>query len=403
MDILFVHEVNWLEKVTYEIHELPELLAARGHRVRFVDFPEARSLRGFRRLLDFRTESRLVEGRTVPSAQIEVVTPGRVMPPPLDRLLASLTFVPQLIRILIRDRPDILVVYSVPTNGWQTILLARIMRIPTLFRGMDVAHLIRKTKLAWLVRWSERLVYRKADWVSVNNCALKAYCISNGARTDRTSVEYAGLDVEHFRRRDDLNDLRVRYGISESDKVVVYMGTLFRFSGLDGFLREMAIRSSSLSGLKVLIVGDGELRPTLERICETTGIGQRVVFTGVVRYSELPYVLSLGDVAINTLVPQDVTNNAFPWKVAQYAATGLPTVSTPLAGLRALFPDGNGVMYASSPTEIWDRTLELLGGGEGQLAEMGRRSREIVLRSCNWTQNIDEFEQKIGRLVGQGL
>ena len=40
MKILVVHEVSYLRKVVYEIHEFPELLALRGHEVTFVDFDE---------------------------------------------------------------------------------------------------------------------------------------------------------------------------------------------------------------------------------------------------------------------------------------------------------------------------------------------------------------------------
>ncbi|NDC99922.1 glycosyltransferase, partial [bacterium] len=40
MRFLFVHEVNWREKVTYEIHDIPELLSIAGHEVTFIDFPE---------------------------------------------------------------------------------------------------------------------------------------------------------------------------------------------------------------------------------------------------------------------------------------------------------------------------------------------------------------------------
>ena len=40
MNLLFIHEVNWRDKVTFEIHDIPELLSIAGHSVFFIDYPE---------------------------------------------------------------------------------------------------------------------------------------------------------------------------------------------------------------------------------------------------------------------------------------------------------------------------------------------------------------------------
>jgi hypothetical protein len=40
MKILVLHEIDYLEKVIYEIHEFPELLAKVGHDVTFFHFQE---------------------------------------------------------------------------------------------------------------------------------------------------------------------------------------------------------------------------------------------------------------------------------------------------------------------------------------------------------------------------
>jgi glycosyltransferase involved in cell wall biosynthesis len=47
--------------------------------------------------------------------------------------------------------------------------------------------------------------------------------------------------------------------------------------------------------------------------------------------------LKVADVAVNTLEPTLVANVAFPNKVLQYMAAGLPVVSTKLAGLYSVF------------------------------------------------------------------
>ena len=77
MRILFVHEVNYRKKVIFEMHDFPELLSLAGHDVVFVDFAEGVERSGWRRFLDWRTETSIVEERAHSGAAVEVRTPGR--------------------------------------------------------------------------------------------------------------------------------------------------------------------------------------------------------------------------------------------------------------------------------------------------------------------------------------
>ena len=40
MNILVIHEVDWLKKITYEIHHLSELFSLEGHNVYAIDIPD---------------------------------------------------------------------------------------------------------------------------------------------------------------------------------------------------------------------------------------------------------------------------------------------------------------------------------------------------------------------------
>ena len=70
MNILVVHEVDWIRKVVYELHEIAELLSLRGHNVVAIDFEEQWERTG---LLDFgylRTKTCQAGGRSYPRSQV---------------------------------------------------------------------------------------------------------------------------------------------------------------------------------------------------------------------------------------------------------------------------------------------------------------------------------------------
>jgi glycosyltransferase involved in cell wall biosynthesis len=398
MRLLFVHEVNYLRKVVYEIHDFPELLSLRGHEVTFVDFPEDEPRAGWRRLLDLRTSVRPGQHRAHAGASVEVRTPGRVLPPPLDRLLASATHVPVIARLLRRGRFDAVVLYGVPTNGWQTIRLARRAGVPVLFRAIDVSHELRPSIYTWLIRRAEHYIYRHADGVSANNVALRRYAIAAGARPERVSVEYPGLDLERFSPGPKPVGLMERYGLSASDRVVLFMGTFYRFAGLDVFLDCFAPVLRARPDVKLLLIGGGEADAELRAQVARLGLDASVVFTGFIDYPSLADHLRLGDLAINPFSEEVVTNYALPGKILQYAGSGLPTVCTRLEGIQGMVPEGEGITYRAAGPDFADAVVAWLDDPEARRAA-GRLARQAMESRCQWDAATSAFEQAIERVV----
>lgn len=398
MRILFVHEVNYRAKVVYEIHDFPELLSLRGHDVVFLDYPEGESRSGLSAILDVRTRVRTGVCRAHDGASIEVRTAGRGLFPPIDRVTASLTHVPLIARALKSKSFDAVVLYSVPTNGWQTIALARRYGIPVLFRAIDVSHLLRPTIFRRLIRRAERFIYKHADGVSVNNTALREYAIASGAIRPNVSVEYPGIDLDRFHPGPKSPELLRRYGLDVADRVIVFMGTLFRFSGLDWLIRQLAPILLKRPDLKLLLLGGGEAESELKELVRELRLQRSVVFTGFIEYDDLVSHLHLGDVAVNPFKEELVTRNALPGKVLQYAASGLPTVCTRLDGMQGLLPEGDGITYAA-PGEPFVSTVLRLVDDDDARRKLAERARTAMEARCQWTERAAAFEQVVQALV----
>ena len=153
MRILFLHEVGYLEKPIFEMHEFPEHLAARGHEVAFADYPETPT---------HQTASRfgvVVEGRVLSGVSLRLYSQKAVFPGIVGRLLAVFLFPFFFHRVLSHFKPDIVVSFAVPTSGWQAAIICRVQRIPLVFRALDVSHRIRRSMFASLIKVAERLVY----------------------------------------------------------------------------------------------------------------------------------------------------------------------------------------------------------------------------------------------------
>lgn len=354
MRILFVHEVNYLDKPIYEMHEFPEHLAKRGHDIGFWHFPEGYELAkimtlGWRKQIHGRVVGR--SGMTLFTPQISGNFLGRLLTVALAHYFAE--------KAIKEFKPQLIVSYSVPTQGWQTIRVAKKLGVPVVFRALDVSHRIRKGPFWRFIYWAEVYTYRNADWVSANNPAMLEYCLKMGANSLRSSVDWPPIDLSQFGKAASSLGLRNKLGIPKGHKIILYMGSFFYFSGLPDVIREFA-RASAHEHL--VLIGGGEQDSDLRKLVENLGMSHKVTFTGFVSFGDLPAYLKLADVAINPMKPSLVAHAAIPNKVIQYLASGLVVVSTHLKGLELSFGQSNALHFVDSPQQVAKRALDICRG-----------------------------------------
>jgi glycosyltransferase involved in cell wall biosynthesis len=242
-----------------------------------------------------------------------------------------------------------------------------------------------------LIKLSERYVFQNADRLSTHNKALLNYCIRLGARIETSSITVPGVDHGRFVTSDPDFHLQAQLGIDPSDKVLLFMGTIFRFSGLFELISELAPTMHSDSKLKFLILGDGEDFERLKDRVEELSLQRQVIMPGRIEYEELSAFLRLGSVGLLPFRPELATDCALPAKVFQYLACGLPTVATQLEGLSHAVDEGDGIIFASSLYEMVSVALNLLENPQA-LSKLSKRGLQTISENYSWEKQIASFE-----------
>ena len=391
MKILFVHEVSWFNKVVYEMHDFPELLSLKGHEVHFLDFDEGKPRARWKPITT-------IESRAHKGSKVSVTTPPRFLPGILGRLLATLIQPLVFIQLIKRIKPDGVVTYSIPTSGWQITYICNRNNIPIVARVIDIPHVLRETHFKPLVKWSEKYVFRKASFVSTHNEALRQYCIGLGAAPDKSSVIYPGIDMSRFFPAPPRQDLLTKVGIQPTDKVLLFMGTIFRFSGLVELLTELAPALRLDKSIKFLILGDGEDFNRLHQLAITLDLQNQVILPGRIEYDLLADYLRLGHVALLPFKQELVTHGALPGKVLQYLACGLPTIATPLDGLQSMIPPNKGILYANDSQEMANMAIALASNPQDRqaISELGIK---LMTDLCSWNQQLMKFQMLFTSII----
>ena len=384
LKILFIHEVNYRAKVIFEMHEFPELLSLAGHDVHFLEFPEDVGIRNS----SIRTKRNLIAGRAYPEARITLITPPTIGGGFIDRMLSLITVIPQLCKQIRKGGFDVIVLYSVPTSGWQSVRIAKKAGVPVVFRALDVSHLIRKGLTSRLVKLAERYVYKRATIVSANNLVLGKYVAELGGRTDTPYINFPPLDLAHFVTHAQ-HEMRTKMGIDQNSFVITYMGSLFTFSGLIQVVSDFAALSEPTD--RLVVIGGGDIANELKQKVNELNIEAKVIITGVINYSDLPYYLSVSDVLINPFESTLVTNLALPHKVLQYLATGIPTVSTELSGLFHSLGNDAGIYWVNSPEKVIEACLKLKHETLDEKLASTDLGKEFVNQHFSQTATLTKF------------
>jgi glycosyltransferase involved in cell wall biosynthesis len=232
-----------------------------------------------------------------------------------------------LVRRLRRERVHVLHTHLFGSNTWGR-LLGRLAGVPII-----IAHEHWSSKAQKEI-WVDRLLYRLSDRILVPSQASKRIVMAlEGIPARYIDVIYNGVDISRFCPDADRGAVRQELNLPE-DAVVV--GTVGRLSadkgGQDHLIRAVAGVRRAHPGVRLLIVGDGPLRPGLEALAATE-LGEAARFTG--QRADVARLLGALDVFV---LPS--LREALPIAVLEAMAMRLPAVATRVGGVPEVVEDG---------------------------------------------------------------
>jgi glycosyltransferase involved in cell wall biosynthesis len=343
MQILFVHETEYINKVVFEFQIIPEIYASQGHNVYVIDYSTAWEKKNVFDIGSLRTQCLTNVRKSGKEKGVTLIRPGIVKIPGISRFFAYFSYFFIIGKILKQYNIERIVLYSVPTNGLQTLYWAKKNKIPIHFRSLDVLHQIVPSKVLSLPTYfMERFVYKRVSSITAITPKLTKYIIQMGSNPKTTSYLPTGSDIDLFFPQTKDLDLLRKFGITKKDHVILFAGTLYNFSGLDVLIRFLINNPPARKDIKFIIVGHGAQSNLLREMIDKNDLSGVVFLTGFIKYSELPKYINLADVCINPFAINKVTDIIFPSKLYQYMACEKPVIATRLPGLIDIFPDNGG-------------------------------------------------------------
>ena len=198
-----------------------------------------------------------------------------------------------------------------------------------------------KPPLLGLQNWLIRMESRGFDAITVLSTGIRDIVFGRG--TPVAAIVPLGADFERFQPMAPDRTLMSRLGISAADCVLCYCGTLDHNRRMDKLIDAFAFTARQDDSAKLLVIGDGSALGELKEQVRRLQLGDRVVFTGLVPYNEIPAYLSIATIGLAFISMDACFEHQPPTKTVEYLAQGLPVIASDTAGNRVFIRhDVNG-------------------------------------------------------------
>jgi len=178
-----------------------------------------------------------------------------------------------------------------------------------------------------------------------------------------------GVDIQPFRQAACPRD-RNDFGFKEEDVVLVYVGRLGPEKNLSFLLRSFAGAAKAYDHLGLLLIGDGPERDNLQDRVQYMNIQNRVHFTGMIPYDQLPGYLCMADAFVTASVTE-----VHPLSVIEAMAAGLPVLGIQSPGVGDTIEDGvTGFIAEEEDLAMFTAKMVRLITGHDQRKIMGQNA-----------------------------
>jgi glycosyltransferase involved in cell wall biosynthesis len=246
-------------------------------------------------------------------------------------------------------------------------------------RGSDVPFYSEKYK--WLDRlifwWLSRMIWKKANSVVANSQGLKDLALKTDPKRS-IGVIYNGVDTEIFRPVEK----------NDGNFTVISTSRIIKRKGIDLLLKAFVDLSKDKADVRLILVGDGNMKENLEKTAKQSEAREKITFAGAVEREKMSQYYQKADVFVLPSLNEGMSNS-----LLEAMASGLAIVATDTGGTKELVNSENGVIIEKSSAGSIKEALDKLYKNKDLLQSMKLASRQKA-EKMNW-QNMAEGYIKI--------
>ena len=251
--------------------------------------------------------------------------------------------------------------------------------------------LLKSEGLKRMVGWVEKKSMSAFDRVSTISEKMMARLIQKGVAPSSCLLFPNWVDTDAIFPLESPSPFRAELGISPSDIVALYAGTMARKQGLD-VLGEAVGQLAGRASLRFVFCGEGPGKAALATVTRDL---PGVRWIPLQPFKRLNDLLNLADIH---LLPQkaDAADLVMPSKLTGMLASGRPVVATSGPDTQiAQVVEGRGIVVEPGDASAFARAVERLAEDSSLRQRLGKNARQYALAALEKNSVLSRFDQEL--------
>lgn len=267
----------------------------------------------------------------------------------------------------------------VNTHLWAADVLGRIAAIlagvPVIISTVQNVDIWKK----WWQKIIDRMLLNKTDKFITVSDAVKVFLEKEGIKSGKIEVIPNAIEIDKFGLQSSdvssqlsaISSLKEFFGIVDGETVFAVIGRLVKQKG-HKYLLEALHNLNGNYNFKLLIVGDGPLRESLQQSVVSYQLQDRVLFTGY--RSDIPKILEISDCLVLPSLYEGL-----PVCVLEAMAAAKPVIATDVGGTKTIVKNNETgfLVQPKDSTALTQAIINLINLPD-RGKNMGQKARGIV-------------------------
>jgi glycosyltransferase involved in cell wall biosynthesis len=202
--------------------------------------------------------------------------------------------------------------------------------------------------------WTTRLICRLPHALAVNSTCARDELIATGwVKAEKIHVLLNVIDLADF----DQQAKAAVEAVGSEGRNVFFVGRLAPAKRIDRLLKVFKLALDQAADLWLIVVGEGDERPKIERMIDDSGLDERVILLGARR--DIPALLKQRA----TILALTSDDEGFANVIIEAMAAGVPVITTPAGDSGVIVTDGvTGFVCAADDRQgMADRIVQVVG------------------------------------------
>ncbi len=288
----------------------------------------------------------------------------------------------ELKNLMLRERPSIVHTHLYDGGKYGRIA-ARMAKVPGIVHTAHNVYVKRRTKYHLI----NRILSSFTDRIIAVSKAVKESLVRyDRINREKIQVIYNGIDLSKFGGPLTKNEVRVELGIKPDEYVIGVIARLEEQKGHRYLLEALSHIPEHLASLKILIVGDGQLRSALEAETKKRALSSNVFFLGT-RKPITPILKALDLFLLPSLW------EGFSMAILEAMAAGIPVIATMVGGAGEVITSGkDGRLIPPGDAQSLAEAIKDALLHKDKYLEMARIGRERVGQNFSQDKHMEALQ-----------